>query len=546
MRRIAIVLLLLATVVGLHACAADAPTAPRPPGGGGGGTALQILLVTNDANPAAGTCTLIQATVTLSGVNVPDGTSVSFSTDFGTFSQTGLPLVSVVTQSGQAVTALCGPGAGTANVRATASSAGQSGTARLTIVFQPSSNTLPFVSSCSPSFGPKEGGTTLTLSGGRFTGTVATTRVQFTVNGVTKDGIVQSVSTNQVVVLTPGFPEFQSPQLLAQVTLSLGTNQAQPDVLSLPTCFSYGTQDSGTPFIASLLPSSGPSEGGTRVTVVGSGFSTSSGVQVFFGAVEATVISVSFNQVVVLSPLQIGSPTPVAVTVRNIGSGLTSNGVTFTYTEPIIITAWNNNVQPLGGPFVPMTIYGRGFQAPVAVGLAGWAASVQSVSATEIIVVPGPAVAEGCNDLEGPITVTNINTGSSGEGGSFTYVVLDPVIGGVSPNNSCPGGAPCLPGNGFGGIPATITGSNLPEFVEVKFGPRTAFVSSASPTQLTVTVPITTAVAPACTGGNALGTPQLAETVDVTVTDLETECEATATQAFQYLIPCTIPPAPTP
>jgi large repetitive protein len=549
MRRIAFILILVAAVAGLHACAADAPTNPGPNPTPGPGTALQIQLVTSDANPKAGTCTLIQATVTLNGATVPDGTSVSFSTDFGAFGQNGLPLISVVTQNGVAVTALCGPGAGLAKVRASATVGGQSGSANLSIQFQPSSDTLPFVSSCSPSFGPKEGGTLLTLNGGRFFGSVGTTRVRFTVNGTTKDGVVQSISQNQIVVLTPGFPEFSAPQLQTQVQVSLGTNSPVPVVLSLPSCFSYGTQDSGTPTIASLLPAGGTSEGGTRVTIVGSGFSVASGVQVFFGNVEATVVSVSFNQVVALSPLQVGGPTPVQVTVRNIGSGVTSNGVTYTYTEPIIITAFNNNVQPLGGPFVPMTIFGRGFQAPVAVSLAGWAAIVQSVTATELIVIPGPAVPDGCDDITGDISVTNINTGSSGSGGSFTYTVLAPAIAGVSPNNSCSGGAPCTPNNGTGGGPATITGVNLPTSVataQVRFGSRTAFVNSASDTSLSVTIPVTSDQFPTCNSGNAAGTPQLVSTVDVIVKDLETSCESTASQAFQYILPCVVPPTPTP
>src|SRR5262245_18110660 len=239
MRRIAIALTLVVAALGLKACAADAPSAPKPqPGGGGGGpSALQIQLFTNDSNPKAGTCALIEAIVTLNGNPVPDGSSVNFSSDFGTFSQNGLPLVSVVTQNGTAVTALCGPGAGLAKVKATATIAGNTGSASLNIAFQPSSSTLPFVSSYSPSFGPKEGGTILTLNGGRFFGSPSTTRVQFTVNGVTKDGIVQSISSSQIVVQTPGFPEFQAPQLLATITLTLGSNQPQPVVLSLPTCF---------------------------------------------------------------------------------------------------------------------------------------------------------------------------------------------------------------------------------------------------------------------------------------------------------------------
>src|SRR6185436_20779565 len=124
MRRIAFVLILLAAIAGLPACAADAPTNPGPGPSPGPGSALQIQLVTSDANPPSGTCTLIQATATVNGVNVPDGSSVNFSTDFGAFGQNGLPLVSVVTNNGVAVTALCGPSAGQARVRATATIGG--------------------------------------------------------------------------------------------------------------------------------------------------------------------------------------------------------------------------------------------------------------------------------------------------------------------------------------------------------------------------------------------------------------------------------------
>ena len=546
MRRIAIALTLAAAVAGLYGCAADAPSSPRP-GPGTGSNALQINLFTNDANPKAGTCTLIEAIVTLNGNAVPDGTGVAFSTDFGVFSQSGLPLVSVVTQNGVAITALCGPGAGTAKVRASATVNGNSASTTLTIVFQSDSGTLPFVTSCSPSFGSTEGGTILTINGGRFFGSAATTRVQFTANGVTRDGIVQSVSANQVTVMTPGFPELSAPTTLAAITLTFGTNSAQPVVLSLPSCFAFGTASSSTPTITALLPSAGTSEGGTRVTIVGSGFSTTGGVQVFFGTREATVVSVSFSQVVVLTPVQIGDPTPVPVTVKNIASGIVSNPVTYTYTEPMIITAWNNNFQPLGGPFTPLTIYGRGFQAPVAVSLAGFGAIVQSVSATEIVVVPGPAISAGCSDVSGPIVVVNINTGASAEGGSFTYFIAKPTISSVVPSSSCPDPVSDCLNDGFGGGNATIFGGNFPTSpanVEVKFGTQTAFVNSATSDTLEVTIPMTNAARPTCDPGNPEGTHQVAATVDVTVTDRVTTCTVTATQVFQYLLPCTAPVVP--
>jgi hypothetical protein len=550
MRRIAFALILIAAVVGIEACAADAPTAPKPGTGGGTSNAVSVQLFTTDANPKAGTCTLIEALVTFNGSSVPDGTSVNFSTDFGTFGENGLPLVSVVTTNGAAVAALCGPGAGSAKVKATATVSGKTNSSSITINFQPDSSTLPFVSSCSPSFGPKEGGTVLTLNGGRFFGSPGTTRVQFSANGVTKDGIVTAVTSSTVTVSTPGFPELSAPSILAPITLTLGTNLPTPVVLSLPSCFAFGTVDAGTPTVTAVLPASGTNQGNTRVTIIGSGFSTG-GVQVFFGTVEATVISISFNQVLALSPPAFGAGdsnlnATVAVTVKNIGSGVVSNAsVTFAYTPAIRITSFSNNVQTLGGPYTAVKIFGQGFQAPVAVSLAGWAAYVQSVTATELDVIPGNALPTGCADITGPIDITNIDTGDTASGGSFTYVVVKPAITGIFPANSCPAGvAPCSPNNGTGGGAATISGAFLPDTIasaEVRFGALTAFVDGATSTSLSVTVPLTSAAAPTCTGGNPAGTPQIVSAVDVTVTDRDTTCTVVAAQAFQYILPCVIP-----
>jgi hypothetical protein len=539
MRRIAIALILAAVVVGIHACAADAPTAPKPGAGGGvTSSAVSVQLVASDANPKAGTCTLIEAFVTFNGSPVPDGTTVNFSTDFGTFGENGLPLVSIVTTNGAAVSALCGPGAGTAKVKGTATVQGKTNSGTVNINFQPDSSTLPQVSYCSPSFGPLAGGTSLTLNGLRFFGSPSTTRVVFNVNGISKDGIVTSVTSTAVTVTTPGFPEVSSPSAQAAITLILGTNLPTPVTLSLPACFSYGAADSGTPVVSALLPSSGTNEGNTRVTIIGSGFS-SGGVQVFFGTVEATVVSVSFTQVVALSPPAFGAGQgnlnqSVPVTVKNINNGVVSNAtVNFTYTAPVQITAWSNNIQPLGGPYLPVTIYGQGFQAPVAVSLAGFGAIVQSVSATEIVVIPGPALATGCADITGPIEVTSIDSGNGASGGSFTYTIQKPTITGVSPGNS---------GGAAGGTVVTITGLNLPSVAnaQVKFGSATAFVTSSDGTTMVVTAPPTSAAAPTCTGGATAGTPQLAATVDIIVTDNATTCTVTATGAFQYLLPCVI------
>src|SRR5437867_166603 len=171
MRRIAIPVTVLALVAGAFGCSSDAPTPPKTGGPGGGtgptgSTALQIRLFTSNPNPPAGTCTLIQAVVTLNGASVPDGTGVVFTTDFGVFAQNGLPLISVVTQNGSAVTALCSQFPGTAVVGARATVGSETASATITIAFQQApAGAGPFISFCDPSFGAATGGTALALHG---------------------------------------------------------------------------------------------------------------------------------------------------------------------------------------------------------------------------------------------------------------------------------------------------------------------------------------------------------------------------------------------
>ena len=177
MRRIAIALLLRRARRGHLMAARRTRRRHRSPAAGGGPVerSLQIQLFTSDANPKAGTCTLIQAIVTLNGNPVPDGTGVAFSTDFGTFGQNGLPLVSVVTtQGGAAVTALCAPERrAPPRSRRHGDGRRQDRTRRtLPISFQPSAQAAAVRLLLQPELRRRTtGGTTVTLNGGRFFGT---------------------------------------------------------------------------------------------------------------------------------------------------------------------------------------------------------------------------------------------------------------------------------------------------------------------------------------------------------------------------------------
>jgi len=534
MRRIAYMLVGLALVgAATWFCSSDAP-APTPPGGGGGPatSALQIRLFTSNANPVAGSCTVIEAVVTLNGASVPDGTGVAFSTDLSTsfFSQNGLSLISVVTQGGTATTALCSTGAGLATVRANVTVGSLSASATIPIAFQPSPAVAPFFTFCSPSFGPPTGGTTLTINGARFFGDTTTTRATFTAAGITREALVTSVSATAVTLITPAFPEATSPSVPVSITLTFGTKSASPVTLSVPNCFAFGTTAAGNPSITAVLPSSGSNEGNTRVTIIGSGFV--SPAQVFFGPVEAQVLSVSFNQIIVLTPPASGAGLPnlnqsVTVRVHEVNSGLDAsltNG--FRFVTAIQITAMDNTRQPVDQPFTPVTIYGQGFLSPVAVTLAGIPANPFSVSATELLVLPGTPFLTDCKDLSGPVIVTNIDSGDTATGPTFIYQVeqTKPIITSVSPSSGPPG------------TTVTITGSNLGNITSVTFGDRSAPIVSVSPTQVVVTAP--SIDSPAVCGSGSTG-----KSVNVTVTSSITKCTATATEAFQY--PC-VTPVPTP
>ncbi|MGH9365392.1 MAG: IPT/TIG domain-containing protein [Thermoanaerobaculia bacterium] len=541
MRRIAALLSVVAFVAGFIACSADAPT-PTPPTGTGdnGSGALQVRLFTNNANPTAGFCSQVQAIVTLNGNNVPDGTSVVFSTAFGTFQQNGLSLVSVVTQSGIAVTAVCSTAVGVARIRASATVGGQTGSSTLNVSFQPSAQSVPFFAFCNPSSGPNTGGSSLTISGGRFFGDASSTRVLFTVFGITREGVVQTVTATTLTVLTPAFPEAMSPSVPVDIAVTFGTNSGVPVTLAVPNCFVYGTAEGDQPTITAVLPSTGSNDGGTRVTIIGSGFVAP--LQVFFGSVEAPPpVSVTYNQIVVLSPPATGPGfdnlnRTVDIRVHNVTSGKDSaatSGDRFTFVTQIRIFSLSNGTQNIDA-LSPVTIFGQGFSSPVAISLAGIPATPISVSATELVAMPSVPLMSGCTPpAPGPVSVTNINTGDSATSTVlFTYVVTNVVIGSISPNTvlASTGGSVTISGSGF---PAN---GNI-SAVTVTIGGAPAIVTSVSASSISVTVQSLSVTPPAC-GSSPPATVLPAVTKDVTVTNLITGCSATAAQSFTFTAPC--------
>jgi hypothetical protein len=542
----------------LGGCQSDSPTEP------GGGAPVQTpkppvpvttYTVTVTANPpqlaaGAGTPSTVNVEVrrTDNGQVPPDLTEVQLSTTLGEFGSIGSGVTTTTLQlvNGRAQAVLYpGANAGTATVRALV---GPSAGAANVQIGQAATF---FVSSISPGVGSPAGGEQVTINGGGFDGPV---RVTF--NSATAQ--VLSVTPTQIRVRTPsstaaGVDVPVGSTVPVAVGVTINVNEAGTATDSLANAFTYAHGGGGVqqPQVFSVSPASGTNEGGTRVVIRGDGFQTP--VQVFFGlgagatfnGVEARVESVSRNEIVAITPAARGFGQPlidqlVNIRITNVNSGFStlSQGA-FKYGSEILITSMG----PGSGPYTGgtrVTIFGQGFDAPVAVSLGSEPAIAQqvtNVSGTTVeFITSGTPIsqcpANGVITVTG-VSVTNIETGKTATANlGFNYIVPVPLIFGVSPQV------------GNIGNNVTISGRNFGANVQVLFGDpnsgSSAPIASQSATSIVVRVPTPPSGfefnTEPCDGngdGNAGGERNIPTPISVTVRNLDgTGCLVTLSNAF--------------
>jgi hypothetical protein len=169
------------------------------------------------------------------------------------------------------------------------------------------------------------------------------------------------------------------------------------------------------PLVTSVSPSTGPSAGGTKVTVTGSGFTGATAVD--FGGTPATHVRVARDgkSLTAISPSAVGhSPVDVTVTSPADGAGLPQPpSDTFTYSSPSI-----TSITPSSGP----TTGGKRFT------IAG--TNLQGATVTfGSTLVPGVKVNKAGTKLTGvvpvgtvgPVTVSVVTPGGFGANTTYTY-----------------------------------------------------------------------------------------------------------------------------
>ncbi|MFC8850424.1 MULTISPECIES: IPT/TIG domain-containing protein [unclassified Micromonospora] len=278
--------------------------------------------ITPDAGPQSG-----GQTVTITGTGlVPGDTTVTFD---------GAPATNVtVNPGGTSLTAVTPPGAvGPAVVVVTTGG----GTAAPLDYTYLADGSAANATGLTPTTGPASGGTTVTITGTGFTGATGVT-----FDGVPGTGFTVNPAGTTITVVTP--PRTAGPAEV-RLVFPAGTAAAPPFTYLAPT-------------IASIVPDTGPTTGGTTVTITGTGLTGATGVD--FGNAPGTNLVVNPNGTSLTVVAPPGLPGPVDVTVQLPGDDVTEpDGFTYEPAPPRIDTVTPGQGPTDGGTTV--TVGGSGF-----------------------------------------------------------------------------------------------------------------------------------------------------------------------------------------
>jgi hypothetical protein len=357
----------------------------------------------------------------------------------------------------------------------------------------------PTVTGIDPNNGLNSGGGIVAITGTGFggAGLLGVTAVSFGTTAATSFSVVSPTILNATVPARTGTVD-------VTVTTGGGVSATSP-------ADQYTYIVPPVPKVTGNSPNSGPSTGGTIVSISGTGFTYASAVK--FGANAASKFTVS-NDGLITATAPAGNLGTVHVTVATgSGTSATSTADQFTYTKPPVPTV--TGVAPASGPSTggaTVTIAGTGFNGATAVNFGpNNPAPTYTVNTPNSITATAPAGTVG--SVVDITVVTPGGTSATNAADKFTNKAPPaPTVTGVSP------------ATGPSGTFVAITGTNFTGTTAVNFGatPATTFTVRGT----------TTVYATA---------PPGAGTVHVTV--VAPGGTSTTSPADQYAY--TVPPAPT-
>jgi IPT/TIG domain len=388
--------------------------------------------------------------VTIDGTNLGGASSVTFGGAAATITANTSNQITVTTPAA---------GAGAANVVVTTPGGNDTLANGYTYV------AAPTVTSLSPTSGPTAGGTSVTIDGTNLSGASL----------VTFGGTAATITANTAT----------------QVTVTAPGGSAGPVNVVVTTVGGSATLTDGYTYVAaptmtSLSPTSGPTAGGTSVTIDGTNLGGASSVT--FGGAAATITANTATQVTVTAPA--GSAGPVSVVVTTVGGSATlTNG--YTYVEAPTITSLSPTSGPTAGG-TSVTIDGTNLGGASSVTFGGAAATIAANTSNQITVTTPAGVAGAVN-----VVVTTIG-GSGALANGYTYLQV-PTLTSLNPTS----------GPAAGGTSITISGTNLSGASSVTFGGNPGTITANTSSQITVTTPPGAAGAIDVVVTTAAGSPTL-------------------------------------
>ena len=432
----------------------------------------------NKLEPTAGT-DLGGTTVTITGVKFTGATAVTFgtvpATSFTVIDDTVITAVSPEQSSGSVFVTVTTPDGTTA----------ETDSSKFTYTLAP-----PRIDSISPNVGSELGGTTITISGRKLSGTnrvlIGGTSVNFTI-----------VNDNTVTFVTPQ-------RAVGSVDVAV-TTTAGSDTKT--NAFTYQV---APPVVTSVNPSAGVDTGDLLVTITGSRFAGATAV--LFGTTPSTNFTVnSSTSITARTPARAVGPVTVNVTTP---AGTSSSETVFTYIASTPTYSLASN--PVSGSFnegesITWTIT----TTNVANGTVLYWQAVGSVSATDFT----QATTSGqftVNNNTGSVTLTAVNDLTTEGNETFTFqvrtgsssgpivaglnaTIVDtsltppPTISGVSPSSGTKEGGTLvtITGSRFTGATTVLVGGASRPFTVVNDSTITFTTSAAAagPVDISVTTP---------------------------------------------------------